>query len=292
MQAEKLDPRIHPYKDDVAASHLQGRVEAERFVEGVLHRVQSPITDILSDKSGRARTSQARTPQARTSQALYGEAFMVYQTAGDWAWGQLLTDHYVGWVRTLALGADGNKPTHRIISPLTRATDASIKVLGHGPLPMGAQLHVRAPDIEVGGSSAPFAQTEAGAIPAAHLTSLDRVVSDWVAVAEMFLHVPYVWGGRSAMGIDCSALIQLALQQACIPCPRDSDMQEDALGHALDQRDTLKRGDLIFWPGHVGVMVDGANMLHANAYAMATAMEPLADVEARIGAARTMKRLR
>lgn len=283
MPSETLDSRLHPYKADVAAKHLQGKVEAERFVEGVLHRVQTPITDILSAESG----------QARTSQALYGEAFMVYQTACDWAWGQLLTDDYVGWVHERSLvHSDGGQPTHRIISPLTRATDASIKVLGHGPLPMGAQLHVSAPNIEVGGSSAPFAQTQAGAIPATHLTPLDHVVRDWVAVAEMFLHVPYVWGGRSAMGIDCSALIQLALQQACIACPRDSDLQEDALGHALDQRDTLKRGDLIFWPGHVGVMVDGANLLHANAYAMATAIEPLVDVETRVGQARTVKRLR
>lgn len=286
MPNETLDPRVHPYKADVAAKHLQGKVEAERFVEGVLHRVVEPITDIANDATG-----IARTPNARTSQALFGESFMVYQTQGNWAWGQLLTDNYVGWVSSLALvQADGSKSTHRVIAPLTRATNQSIKVLGNGPLPMGAQVKVSKAPIEVGGSSAPFAQSDAGAIPTGHLASLDSKVGDWVAVAERFLHTPYVWGGRSAMGIDCSALIQLALQQAGIPCPRDSDMQEADLGKAFDRTDGLMRGDLIFWPGHVGAMVDATNLLHANAYAMATAIEPLADVEMRVGVAQTVKR--
>lgn len=281
MQAEKLDPRVHPYKDDIAASHLEGLVEAASFTDGFLHRVQEPIADILSEKMG----------QARTSQALCGEAFMVYQSEGFWAWGQLLTDGYVGWVSKLSLVRAGRQaPSHRIISPLTRATDVSIKVLGDGPLPMGAQLHVSEANIEVGGSSAAFAQTDIGAVPASHLAPLDHAVDDWVTVAEQFLRVPYVWGGRSAMGLDCSALIQLALQQACIACPRDSDMQQAELGTPIERNEELQRGDLIFWPGHVGVMVDETHLLHANAYAMATALEPLADVETRIGAARTVKR--
>lgn len=287
MQSETLDPRLHPYKSDVAAKHLEGRVDSARFVEGVLHRVCEPLTDMMSDEGG-----QTSMPQARTSQALLGEAFMVYQTKDGWAWGQLLTDGYVGWVSAQALKpANDQEPTHRVSSPLTRATNVSIKVIGDGPLPMGTQVHVSEPDIEVGGSSAPFMQTSAGAIPAAHLAPFDHKVPDWVAVAEQFLHTPYVWGGRSAMGIDCSALIQLALQQASIACPRDSDMQEKELGVIIDRAQGLQRGDLVFWPGHVGVLVDAERLLHANAYAMATAIEPLADVETRIGAARTIKRV-
>lgn len=282
MQAEKLDPRVHPYKHDIAAKHLQGQAEAASFVEGVMHRVQDLITDIMSDEIG----------QARTSQALYGEAFMVYQSEGYWAWGQLLTDGYVGWVSALSLvRTENQQPTHRVTVPLTRATDISIKVLGNGPLPMGALVCVSEPSIEVGGSSSPFAQTDIGAIPASHLAPRDNSVGDWVAVAEQFLHLPYVWGGRSALGIDCSALIQLALQQVGIACPRDSDMQERALGNIIDRAAGVQRGDLIFWPGHVGVMVDAAHLLHANAYAMATVIEPLASVEARIGTARTAKRV-
>lgn len=281
-QAEPLDPRLHPYKSDVAASHLKGHVDSARFVDGVLHRVCEPLCDVLNDETG----------QARTSQALLGEAFMVYQANERHAWGQLMTDSYVGWIDRSALAlSDDLEPTHRIASPLTRATNGSIKVLGFGPMPMGAQVHVSAPAVEVGGSSAAFAQTDAGALPAAHLVPLDHHVTDWVAVAEQFLHAPYVWGGRSAMGIDCSALVQLALQQAGTACPRDSDMQEDQLGGIIDRELGLQRGDLVFWPGHVGVMVDATGLLHANAYAMATVVEPLIDVEARVGAARAIKRL-
>ncbi|MBO6675458.1 MAG: C40 family peptidase [Rhizobiales bacterium] len=280
--APALDPRIHPYKHDIAAAHLKGEVEADIFVEGKPHRVTEPLTDVLSDQMG----------EARTSQALYGETFMVYQTEGYWAWGQLMTDGYVGWLSALSLiASDGTDPTHVVSAPLTRATDKSIKVLGNGPMPMGAQLRVSDPSIEIGGSSARFAQSDAGALPADHLRSLSTPVHDWVAVAALFTNTPYVWGGRSALGIDCSALVQLAIQQAGIACPRDSDMQEARLGHQVERSDGLQRGDLAFWPGHVGIMLDDATLFHANAFAMATVAEPLIDVEHRIGEARTIKRL-
>ncbi len=277
-----LDPRLHPYKHDIAAAHLKGEVEADRYVEGKPHRVNEPLTDILSDQMG----------EARTSQALFGETFMVYQTEGYWAWGQLMTDGYVGWLSALSLVAsDGTDPTHLVSAPLTRATDESIKVLGIGPMPMGAQLRVSDPAVEVGGSSASFAQCDAGALPADHLRRLSTPTHDWVAVAELFTNTPYVWGGRSALGIDCSALVQLALQQAGIACPRDSDMQEARLGHAVERSSGVRRGDLVFWPGHVGIMLDATTLFHASAFAMATAAEPLGDVENRIGEARTIKRL-
>lgn len=277
-----LDPRLHPYKPDIAAAHLEGKVEASHFVNGKPHRVIEPITDILSDQMG----------DARTSQALYGETFVVYQTEGYWAWGQLMTDGYVGWVSALSLVAsDETKPTHLVSAPLTRATNESIKVLGNGPMPMGAQLRVSEASISVGGSSAAFTQSDAGALPAAHIRTLDDQASDWVTVAELFTHTPYVWGGRSALGIDCSALVQLALQQAGIPCRRDSDMQEHDLGATVHRDDGLLRGDLVFWPGHVGIMLDDATLFHANAFAMSTVPEPLSDVEKRVGEARTIKRL-
>lgn len=277
-----LDPRLHPYKPDIAAAHLEGKVEASHFVNGKPHRVIEPLTDILSDQMG----------DARTSQALYGETFVVYQTEGYWAWGQLMTDGYVGWVSALSLVAsDQTKPTHLVSAPLTRATNESIKVLGNGPIPMGAQLRVSEASISVGGSSAAFAQSDAGALPAAHIRSLDDHSSDWVAVAELFTNTPYVWGGRSALGIDCSALVQLALQQAGIPCPRDSDMQENDLGATVNRENGLLRGDLVFWPGHVGIMQDDATLFHANAFAMSTVPEPLSNVEKRVGEARAIKRL-
>lgn len=277
-----LDPRLHPYKPDIAAAHLEGKVEADQFAEGKPHRVIEPITDILSDQMG----------EARTSQALYGETFTVYQTEGYWAWGQLMTDGYVGWLSALSLVAsDETIPTHLVSAPVTRATSENIKVLGHGPIPMGAQLRVSEASITVGGSTAAFAQSDAGALPAAHIRTLDDQASNWVAVAELFKHTPYVWGGRSALGIDCSALVQLALQQAGIPCPRDSDMQENDLGATVHRKNGLQRGDLVFWPGHVGIMLDDTTLFHANAFAMSTVPEPLRDVEKRVGEARTIKRL-
>ncbi|MEO0382924.1 MAG: C40 family peptidase [Pseudomonadota bacterium] len=277
-----LDRRLHPYKQDIAAAHLKGQLDAAQFVDGKPHRVIEPLTDILSDQMG----------EARTSQALYGETFTVYQTEGYWAWGQLMTDDYVGWISALSLVAsDGAEPTHLVSVPLTRATNQSIKVLGDGPIPMGAQVRVFDPIIRVGGSSAPFAQTDAGAIPGAHLRAMNTPFEDWVAVAQLFTHTPYVWGGRSALGIDCSALVQLALQQAGIRCPRDSDMQENDLGMTVNREKGLLRGDLVFWPGHVGIMLDDATLFHANAFAMSTVPEPLSDAEKRIGEARTIKRL-
>lgn len=279
-----LDRRIHPWKADVAAEYLRGVVEAAAFVEGKRHRVVEPLSDLLADQMG----------EARVSQALYGEHFTVYQTQGYWAWGQLETDGYVGWISTFSLAAAEDHgvaaATHIVAVPLTRATDASIKVLGNGPMPLGAQVQVLETPVSVRGSSAPFAQTDAGAIPAAHLRRLDARVEDWVAVAERLVDTPYVWGGRSGLGLDCSALVQLALQQAGFACPRDSDMQEEALGERID-RASLQRADLAFWPGHVGIMVDNQSMLHANAFAMSTCVEPLSVVEARVGRARTIKRL-
>ena len=286
-QKTPLDPRLHPFKADVAALHLGGQVAAERFVEGTLHRVREPVIDMMSDVMGAGRVSQA----------LFGEDVMVYDTEGQWCWGQLLTDNYVGWVSKHALvRANSDAPTHRVAVPLSHATEDSIKVLGTGPLPMGARLRVSDPDIEVGGSSAPFAQTDAGTVPASHLVASDDKVADWVAVAEQFLGAPYVWGGRSALGLDCSALVQLALQMAGVDAPRDSDMQEDALGHAIDPHDGLIRGDLVFWRGHVAIMLDPTQLIHANAWNMAVAEDNLADVDARIralggGAITSYKRL-
>ena len=278
----QLDPRLHAYKADVAAAHLEGQVEAARFVEGVPHRVRVPVSDMFGMLAG----------ESRTSQALFGETFTVYQTEGFWAWGQLDTDGYVGWLSALDLVADdGRAATHRVAPLLSRATDVSIKVLGTGPMPMGAQLRAADTNHSVGGSSAPFRQTDAGAMPAMHLVPTDDAVGDWVAVAEQFHGSPYVWGGRTAMGLDCSALVQLAMQRGGMPCPRDSDMQEAVLGVAIDRAVGLRRGDLVFWPGHVGVMADSEELIHANAWAMAVGIEPLTRVEGRVGAARCVRRL-
>ncbi|MEM6712535.1 MAG: C40 family peptidase [Pseudomonadota bacterium] len=277
-----LDPRLHPYKPDIAAAYLKGKVQAERFVDGELQRICAPLCDLVSD----------HIDGSRVSQALYGEDFTVYQRQGDWCWGQLTTDGYVGWVAASALASANPQPaTHRVTVSLTRATPSSIKVLGVGPLPMGALMRVNEADIAVGGSSASFAATDIGDVPSAHIAPLQALAPDWVSVAELFVGTPYVWGGRSALGLDCSALVQLALQQAGISALRDSDMQEGSLGTALEDGSNLQRGDLVFWPGHVGIMIDGQTLLHANAFAMSTTYEALTDVIARTGTPSALRRL-
>lgn len=277
-----LDPRLHAYRDGIAADHLRGQVEAERFVSPMGRSVAVPVTDIVDNPGANGRTSQA----------LYGEQFNVYDQRDGWAWGQLATDDYVGWVKIDHLSSDPpNLSTHRVSALITRATPGSIKSLGFGPLPMGSM--VRAPDAptHVLASSALFLETSAGAIPLAHLQAIGERVTDWVASAELYIGAPYVWGGRSALGLDCSALVQLSLAQANVPCLRDSDMQEASLGEAIDRSHGLQRGDLVFWPGHVGVMLSEEIILHANAWHMAVASEPLSETEARIGPARVIKRL-
>ena len=270
----RLDPRIHPYRPGLAARHLKGLVEAERFVEGTAHRVIEMAIDILGEDQG-----------TRVTQALYGETFTVYERDGFWAWGQLETDGYVGWISKFALAPitdDSPDQTHRVCVPLTRGTSDTIKTLGYGPLPMGARVCTSGGPLPVRGSSADFLASETGTIPAAHLVALDARLADPAGIAETFLGSPYVWGGRTAMGLDCSALVQLAFQAAGLAAPRDSDQQEADFGAPLDEGTALRRGDLVFWRGHVGIMLDPERLLHANAFRMAVAIEPLETAANRI----------
>jgi cell wall-associated NlpC family hydrolase len=123
-----------------------------------------------------------------------------------------------------------------------------------------------------------------GFLPASHLAPLDHRETDFVAVAERFLGTPYLWGGKTNYGLDCSGLVQLALTACGIRCPRDSDMQERALGALVDMKN-LRRGDLVFWKGHVAIVRDPKTFLHANAFHMAVAVEPIAEAIARIAGA-------
>jgi cell wall-associated NlpC family hydrolase len=155
---------------------------------------------------------------------------------------------------------------------------ADIKAPPLAGLPMGARLAVARQDDR-------FAVTASGwHLPAAHLTPLAATQPDFVAVAEQFLGSPYLWGGKTSLGLDCSALVQVALQATGLACPRDSDMQEQALGSRL-AFDDLRRGDLVFWKGHVAIVRDGTTLIHANAHHMAVAIEPVTEAVARIKAA-------
>jgi cell wall-associated NlpC family hydrolase len=266
-----LDPRTNPFRPEIAAKHLQGQVEARRFVEGTRHQVIEPIAALRRAPSHEARLD---------TQALLGETVTVYETSEEgWAWGQLENDGYVGWLSANALGAPGAAPTHKVSVPRTLAFPGpDIKLPPVTALPMGALLAIARQDER-------FAVTAAGwHVPAVHLAPVKTRQPNFVAVAEQFLSAPYLWGGKTSLGLDCSGLVQVVLQAAGHACPRDSDMQELALG-TVSSFSQLRRGDLVFWKGHVAIAHDPETLIHANAHAMMVAIEPVANAVARIKAA-------
>jgi cell wall-associated NlpC family hydrolase len=268
------DPRLTPARPDVAAKYLEGQVEAARFVTGEVFEIADGVTSVRRDPFAGAMLD---------TQALKGERVTVYDRNEDgWAWGQLNADGYVGWISDLALYPPGPAVTHKVTALRTFAFPGpSIKLPPVDTLPLGARVVV----IRIDGA---FALTNAGHyLPAQHVAEIAALETDFVTVAERFIGTPYLWGGKSSLGIDCSGLVQVALTAAGTGCPRDSDMQESGLGRALSAEEmrTLQRGDLIFWKGHVAIVRDAKSIVHANAYHMATAIEDTKSAIARIKAA-------
>jgi hypothetical protein len=271
----RFDPRLTPARPDLAARHLRGTVEAARFVEGERYQVldaQAPV-----------RGTPAPDATLQT-EALMGEPVMIYEMTDEgFAWGQLETDGYVGWLPANSVGAPGPAPTHRVSALRTFVFPGpSFKLPPLSAPPLGARLAiVREQDR--------FAVTAAaGFVPANHLVPIASFESDFVAVAERFCGVPYLWGGKTSRGLDCSGLLQASLQACGIPAPRDTDLQEQALGTAIEPGAAfagLGRGDLLFWPGHMAIARDSETLVHANAFHMMVAIEPIAEAISRIRAA-------
>lgn len=275
------DPRRTPWRPDLAAAHLQGAVEAARFVTGAPHRVTAGTVTLRGAPDETAR---------QTSELLYGEGFTVYDRQAGWAWGQGARDGYVGWTRDSALTPGAPAAATHVVTVLRSFLFPlpDLKAPVTDTLPLGAEVAV----VEESGAYRRLA--DGGWVFARHLAPIGTTEPDPVAVAERLLGVPYLWGGRTPLGIDCSGLVQLGLHRAGIPCPRDSDMQRAEVGAWLSADGAgvaYRRGDILFFPGHVGFMVDGADLLHATAHTMTVTIEPLADVAARAGGITGVRRL-
>ncbi len=263
------DRRMTPFRPDLAAAHLRGRVEAPRYAEG-------RALQVIEASAPLRRSPEPDAPLE--TEALYGEAVTIYEDSEGWAWAQLDRDGYVGYLPSMALGEPA-APTHRVAALRTHAYPGpSIKISPRMALSLGARATIVRRDGD-------FAVTADGLwIWARHLAEADVPAPDFVAVAESFLNAPYLWGGRTSEGIDCSGLVQAALTAAGRAAPRDSDMMEAALGEPVPAGVPLARGDLVFWKGHVGVLGDARTLVHASGWHMAVVREPLAEAQARIAA--------
>ena len=264
-----LDPRLTPARGDVAAASLRGIVPAARYVEGEALVVAVELADL----------KRAPRPDAPLdTQLLHGEAVTLYDEEDGWGLVQAACDGYVGYVAVGALARGAGPATHRVRvkrSFVYPAPDMKQPILG--ALPLGAR-------VRIGEARGAFVGAAGGYVFAGHLEPEETVALDYVAIAEQLVGSPYLWGGRSPLGIDCSGLVQLSSAHAGLALPRDTDMQEK-VGVAVSFDNSLAglmRGDLVFWKGHVGIMLDTEELLHANGYHMLVAREPLRDACDRI----------
>ncbi|PBC01570.1 NlpC/P60 family protein [Mesorhizobium sp. WSM3860] len=270
------DARLHAFRSDLADARLKGEVAADRFVAGRPARITASIADLR----------KAPRPDAGiNTQALFGDDVLVFEVADGWAWVQAERDGYVGYVADNVLGAPEHAPTHIVSVPRT--------FLYPGPdlrFPIGGQLSMGSA-VTVTGSAETrgthYALLPSGqAVIARHLRPLTEGADDFVTVAESFLGTPYLWGGVSGFGIDCSGLVQLSMRMAGKHVLRDSDMQAASIGTPLEPGPDfagLQRGDLVFWKGHVAIMTDAKDMIHANGDTMLVSREGLKEAVERIG---------
>lgn len=272
------DPRLTPARADLAAAHLEGVVEAPRYAEGHRRVVTEPVAPLRHAPFSVAGLD---------TEALMGEGVTVYDTdAEGWSWVQLDADGYVGYLPSDALRVPAGPATHKVGAPRTFLFPGpDIKMPPLATLPFGARLAA----IEEGER---FLRLPEGFVFAGHAVPLDAREADFVEVAARFLGTPYLWGGRSAFGVDCSGLVQTALAACGMDCPRDSDMQERALGAPVPLDGPFMRGDLLFWPGHVAIVEAPQSLLHANAFHMMVAREPLEPALARIAAVAPLRSAR
>ena len=268
------DPRRHAYRASLAAESLRGRVEAPRYVEGVRRQVEASSLPLRREP---------RFDAILDSEALFGETLTLFDESEGWAWVQLARDGYVGYLPSEGLTSAVTTPTHRVAALRTYVyASPDIKT------PPLALLSLNALLSGAGEEGRFLALQSGGFVIAEHVRKLDEPSRDFVDVALGFRGTPYLWGGRTSLGVDCSGLVQLAGEAAGLSCPRDADMQANEVGRQLDWQgpDALARGDLVFWDGHVGIMTGAQDLVHASAYQMMVVEEPLAEARARIASSK------
>ena len=266
-----LDSRITLARPDLADQRLEGLAPAERYAPSRVMVCAVPVAAI--------RAAADRDAE-QWDQLLFGEVFRVLEEKDGFAWGQAARDGYVGYVEASALAPQAHPPTHAVKAIRTYAfSKPDIKSRPEGLYSLNSLVTVEAREGR-------FAKgAGAGWFVEEHLSPVGRGEGDYVAVAERFLGAPYQWGGRESLGVDCSGLVQQALYACARACPRDTDMQRDYFREIAEA--DRRRGDLVFWKGHVAILLDEHTILHANAHHMATEIEPLAEAIARIAATPT-----
>jgi cell wall-associated NlpC family hydrolase len=272
MSGALPDRRRHAYRAGLAAESLRGQVEAPRYVAGVPRQIDAPALPLRREP---------RLDATLDTEALFGETLTLFDESEGWAWVQLLRDGYVGYMPSEGLAATVTTPTHKIAALRTYVYPSpDFKTPPLTLLSLNALVSV------TGEEGRFLALKGGGFVFAEHTRKLTEHARDFVDLALSFRGTPYLWGGRTSLGVDCSGLVQLASEAAGLPCPRDADMQANEVGSALDWQGgaPLARGDLVFWDGHVGIMTSTQDLVHASAYHMVVVEEPLAEATARIAA--------
>lgn len=276
MNGKPLDRRVNAFSPELADERLRGQVEAARFVTGAPAVISAPSVPMRT-------AANADAPYG--SELLHGETLRVFDDANGWIWCQNDADGYVGFVPSETISRDGPPATHRVTALRTFVYPApDMKLPPVAALSIEARLAL-GETVETRGTTFRLIGDGERAVVASHVAPLGTdLAHDYVEVAERFLNTPYLWGGRTSLGLDCSALVQLSLMAAGIDAPRDSDMQRERLGLPVPEGDELERGDLVFWPGHVAMLAGPERLIHASGHHMAVVTEPREEAFARIGA--------